>query len=476
MYFYAGAGNPCIMNGAIPLPDVCDQGAIVDGSGVEYPHDLLPTGMVDDACSDPCMQPMIPLCNGEHLPTMHFGCGPMPQDVHGGSSDHCGWADQYNDSMLESECNRDLIVWKLTIVGPSSGTVTGVAATLVAYAYRDVYANSSGGGAVGMIPILNYLCADFVCNGRSTFNFNGYGVIGDDFDPDHPAYKGYPDRLCVTAYSSRYIHKCTTAADACACEDAGWSTIRVPNNITCDNTGAEYLTLTRTYATTLVVDGIDITAEACGIPTGPCGYFYGGAETSCSATSQPNRFMLYFLWCDGSRWKYRVCCVVLTVNGSGVSNGIQSVTVVCDGNYTRPEACVKTNVWDAIPCDTSSSDCCDVCQCPDCIPADGIYNYSITGPGNGTGTVTITSAGTGPFCFVKTLDSGDRMSVKVDMRDCTALVGCNGTDCVTFNCTGTKTVLIVSCDPFDITITFLGGAFALCGACSGGVYTVRIYE
>lgn len=363
MYFYAGGGNPCILNGAIPLPDICDQGAIVDGSGVEYPNDLLPTGMVDDSCSAPCLQPMIPLCDGEHLPTMHFGCGPMPQDVHGGSSDHCGWGDQYNSSSLHSECNSELKVWILNADLLVEGGGGNLGATLTAYAYRDIYANAAGGGPVGMFPVLHYRCSEFNHLGRSTFTFDGYGVPGATFDPDDPVYKGYPDRLCVTAYSSRYIHKCTTAADACACEDAGWSEILVPNNISCDNTAGDYLTLTRTYDATLVVDGIDITAEACGIPTGPCGYFYGGADTTCGTPgTDPNRFMIYFLWCDGSQWKYRVCCVKLTSNGSGESTAIESVAVVCDGSYTRPEACTMTNIWPAIPCDTSGSECCEECE------------------------------------------------------------------------------------------------------------------
>lgn len=424
-------------------------------------------GTVENAeCTDGAVVPWNPTCGGNYIGPMKLGCAQAPVSTAEGftTCTGCTWT--------AADLATTTPVWELAVGGPPPGgypppgPTTGTTAILRAYVPDCSGAASSAAGTMCLLATYGVLATPtdpdpgFNCLGRTSFRMATLGNCPAEYDDLRDRL---PRDLCVVASASNWEHPCGNTTEMCDCKDDGCPTLLLDLTVVCDDTIQEDIVFSRnTTGCALEMFGHDLCPHV-SWPTATCGVFVESTDRSCDSDDQ--RGLLFLVWCDGGIWKIRTYCVLAT------ATALTSVTNVDETTLTRTDDCQM--LFEPVTIDLTSSDCCDPCPCPACAAPTGVVlNYDITGPGNGSGTVT----GGASFCFTSTLSNGDVMSIEYTVADCTVRVGCNAIACSTFNCGSLKTVTVNSCDPFDVTIEFRGGAFSLCGPCGGGIYTVHIYE
>lgn len=396
--------------------------------------------------------PHNPHCYDNYIAEMLFG-----SDFHPFSCTQCTWRAD----------NTDPKVWEIVLATFSGAGGTGTIGPARAYVNRALCNGTE-------TRIAEYIVTEsYGCVGRTTMSKTASTNPPDEY------YNYLPERICVVPYASNWSHQCgVNSSQICSCYDDGCSVVRIPATITCFGTVSTTLGLNRVFEcpSNLSLSG-PVTLDVCDCitspPVGDCGFFWASQEQTCSSFSNGYKYLFYFAWCSGSSWTLQTWCYEYVLNVD-LTVASTDCTMIDEQTITRTNICGTSAAMEFLPVtiDASASDCC-TCTCPSCDIPNATYNYDITGPGNGSGTVVI-SSGSATFCFVKTLSNGDRMSVEVDLSDCTARIGCNGIDCSSFNCISTETFSFSSCDPLDFTITIVVGF--LCSACARGTYTVHIYE
>lgn len=263
--------------------------------------------------------------------------------------------------------------------------------------------------------------------------------------------KKFPRAVCITAGVRPFQTYCADKESVCNCCDAGWASHWFKLSVGCID--SVLVKLTRQTSTEPHFSGLPIPTNAA------CGYLIGATNGCLGGIAGRVGIVMY---CDGTTWNVKLYCYYDSA-WTLFCDTTATVTVCCAPYLAYTYTCVGPV---PSPC------CCEGClQCDyNTIPAS--LNMVITGPGNGTGTM---SGGAGVWCGAVTLSNGDRMSIELSMAACAVRVGCNGSDCSTFNCIAPVPVITInSCDPFDATVTFTAGIF--CGACGSGAYTVHIFE